>query len=386
MSRGSRVLFYVQHLLGIGHLARAGRIAAAMAADGLDVTLVTGGLPVDGFVAEGVREIRLPPLVVGDDGFASLLDGEGNPASDAYKQGRCARLLEVFETLRPDAVLIEAFPFGRRQVRFELLPLIDRIEESHPRPLLFSSVRDLLQARTKPGRDRETVDLVRRHFDGVFVHGDPAFARLEDSFARAGEIADKVAYTGLVAPATVVPAPDAHDIVVSAGGGAVGLRVMDAAIGAARLSDPRLTWLLVTGPNLPEAEFSTLSASCPANVSLTRFRRDFTGLLAKARLSISQAGYNTVGDILLAGCRAILVPFAAGGETEQNARAERLQALGRAIVVEEGSMEPQHLADAVARALALPDPQAIALDRDGAATTARLVRAAIEARAAREPL
>lgn len=44
-----RVLFYVQHLLGIGHLARVSRIAAALARDAFDVTVVTGGLPVPGF-------------------------------------------------------------------------------------------------------------------------------------------------------------------------------------------------------------------------------------------------------------------------------------------------------------------------------------------------
>lgn len=34
--------FYVQHLLGIGHIARASRVANALQADGFDVTLVTG--------------------------------------------------------------------------------------------------------------------------------------------------------------------------------------------------------------------------------------------------------------------------------------------------------------------------------------------------------
>lgn len=379
MSAPPRVLFYVQHLLGIGHLARAGRIAGALARDGFKVTLVTGGLPVEGFLEEGVEEVRLPPLVAGEAGFSTLNDAEGRPATDAYKAARRERLLSLYEALKPDIVLIEAFPFGRRQVRFELLPLIDRIEKSRPRPRLVSSIRDLLQARTKPGRDRETADIVKAHFDAVLVHGDPAFARLEDSFALAAEIADKVRYTGLVAPARIVPAPDRHDIVVSAGGGAVGRRVMEAAAGAARLLDPALSWLLITGPNLPEADFEALSSRAGPNVSLARFRRDFTGVLANARLSISQAGYNTVGDILLAGCRSILLPFETGGETEQRARAERLEALGRAVMLEEDKADAQTMAQAVTRALALPDPAAIVLDRHGAEGTARELRALLDA-------
>ncbi len=51
------IFFYVQHLLGIGHIARASRIANALARDGFDVTVVTGGLPVPGFPGEG-RENR----------------------------------------------------------------------------------------------------------------------------------------------------------------------------------------------------------------------------------------------------------------------------------------------------------------------------------------
>ena len=42
----SRVFFYVQHLLGIGHLRRAATLARALAAGGFDVLLVSGGAPV----------------------------------------------------------------------------------------------------------------------------------------------------------------------------------------------------------------------------------------------------------------------------------------------------------------------------------------------------
>ncbi len=48
-AKPKRVFFYVQHLLGIGHLVRASRIAHAMAKAGLDVTVVTGGSIIEGF-------------------------------------------------------------------------------------------------------------------------------------------------------------------------------------------------------------------------------------------------------------------------------------------------------------------------------------------------
>lgn len=375
-----RVFFYVQHLLGIGHLTRASRVAEALSDSGFDVTMVTGGTPVDGFPAARIDHVALPVLASGDEGFSGLADANGEPASEDYKAARRDLLLATYDRIRPDIVIIEAFPFGRRQMRFELIPLMERIEASHPRPLVATSLRDILQERTKPGRDEETVALVEAHVDAVLVHGDPAFARLEDTFPLTARIADRIHYTGIVAPETIPETPDRFDIVVSAGGGAVGQAVIGAALAAAPSLDPRLRWLLIAGPNLPAADYAALAARLPANARLERFRRDFRGLLAKAKLSISQAGYNTVGDILLAGCRSILVPFTTGGETEQDARATRLAALGRAVVLPEDGLTGERLAEAVTAALALPDPTEIVLDRDGARGTARILHDLLSAR------
>ncbi|WP_102224831.1 glycosyltransferase family protein [Acidimangrovimonas sediminis] len=385
-ARPPRALFYVQHLLGIGHLARASRIAAAMAADGFEVTMVTGGLPVPGFPGPGVAHVALPPIRSGDAGFTGLTDAEGRPVDDAFKAMRRDRLLETFREAGPDVVIIEAFPFGRRQVRFELLPLIEAIAASRPRPLLVSSVRDILQANRKPGRDAETAELVERAFDAVLVHGDPAFVRLEDSFPEAARIADRVQYTGLVAPvAPAAPAAPAerHDVTVSAGGGAVGRALIEAAVGAARLMPDLTRWCVVTGPNLPQGEYDAIAAAAPSGVTLHRFREDFVRVLAGSRLSVSQAGYNTVCDVLVAGCRSVLLPFAAGGETEQGVRAERLAAQGRAVVLPEEGLTPERMVEAIRRALRGPDPARIALDLDGAAGTARILRAMIGGHAAR---
>jgi predicted glycosyltransferase len=276
--------------------------------------------------------------------------------------------------VRPHAVITEAFPFGRRQMRFELLPLLDMIGRTDPKPKLFSSVRDILQENRKPGRDEETVDLVKRHFDAVLVHGDADFVRLEDTFPLTAEIADKVRYTGLVAPKPAAAPNDVFDIIASAGGGAVGLKLIGAARDAAAMLPASHRWLLVTGPNLPETDFIGLSRAAPANITLARFRKDFPSLLRGAKVSISQAGYNTVGDLLRTNCRSILIPFVAGGETEQTVRAERLQALGLAAVLPEQGLTAEHVAAAVERVLAAPARKDVTLDLTGAETTASIIR------------
>lgn len=371
-----RILFYVQHLLGIGHLARASRIAVAMAKDGADVTMVTGGLPVPGFPGPEVTSIVLPPVQASSVGFSGLADQHGNAVDEAFLNARRDVLLSAFEATRPDVVVIEAFPFGRRQMRFEMLPLLDAIKSASPRPKLFTSVRDILQQQKKPGRDEETVALLAGHFDGVLVHGDPSFVRLEETFPLAGAIANKISYTGLVAPVAPPAATERFDIIVSAGGGAVGRDLIGTSIEAARSVATDRRWCLITGPNLPDEDFAAAERSAPQNVELIRFRRDFPSLLAAAELSISQAGYNTVCDLLVTGCRSILVPFTTGGETEQSVRAERLERLGLAISLPEVGLTSPMLAEAITRSLSRPKPTGHALDLSGAERTARLVREA----------
>ncbi len=259
-------------------------------------------------------------------------------------------------------------------MRFELLPLLDAIASAEHTPLLFSSVRDILQENRKPGRDEETVRLVEDHFDGVLVHGDPQFVRLEETFPLAHRIADKVHYTGVVAPELPEPSKDRFDVVVSAGGGAVGAALIDAAIQAQRLLQDQRSWCLITGPNLPQEDFDRLSAQTPAQVTLMRFRRDFPNLLMNATLSISQAGYNTVGDLLRANCAAVLVPFASGGETEQTVRAQKLSALGFAEVVPEDGLTGERLAVAIRNADRKTARPSVAIAADGALRTAELIR------------
>ncbi|OWV70677.1 glycosyl transferase [Rhizobium sp. R634] len=370
-----RIFFYVQHLLGIGHIARASRIANALVKDGFDVTVVTGGLPVPGFPGEGVKTVALPAVVASNAGFSGLADAEGRPAGEDFLSTRRDLLLDAFHAARPDVVIIEAFPFGRRQMRFELLPLLAAIDKSEPRPKLLSSVRDILQENRKAGRDAETVALVRDHFDAVLVHGDPNFVRLEDTFPLTAEIADKLLYTGLVAPPAAPEPSETFDIIASAGGGAVGAELIGAAKEAAAMLPDQLRWLLISGPNLPEADFAALSQNAPQNVTLMRFRKDFPSLLRGAKVSISQAGYNTVGDLLRTDCRAILIPFVAGGETEQTVRAERLQALDLAEILPETGLTSGHVKEAVEKALTAPGRGAVSLDLDGAEKTAGIIRA-----------
>ncbi|MBO6784511.1 MAG: glycosyl transferase, partial [Alphaproteobacteria bacterium] len=120
-----RILFYVQHLLGIGHLMRAGTLARALEGQGFETTLVSGGTDVPGFDHGASRFVQLPPTRATDKYFKVLVDENDRQIDEAWKAGRRARLLALEDELRPDIILIEMYPFGRRQMRFEIEPLLE---------------------------------------------------------------------------------------------------------------------------------------------------------------------------------------------------------------------------------------------------------------------
>jgi predicted glycosyltransferase len=104
-----------------------------------------------------------------------------------------------------------------------------------------------------------------------------------------------------------------------------------------------------------------------------RSRPDFTALVTNAALSISQGGYNTVMEVLEAGTRAVIVPYAGGAETEQTMRAQELARHTPIEVLDEAALSPQALAAAVDAAWDREAPANGMLNTDGAANSATLV-------------
>jgi len=375
------VLLYVQHLLGIGHLRRSLRIVDALVREGIRVTLISGGEPLSSLARTSAeRVIQLPPIRALDAGFKVLVDEMGRPIDDKLRAARRSALVDAFEDEQPDVLLIEAFPFGRRAFRFELDALIEAAGERRPRPLILCSLRDIVVLPNDPRRPREIVDRVRNDFDFVLVHGDPAFIPLEDSFPLASEISDRLIYTGYIAEAYEAGEAAASDetagvgeVVVSVGGGAVGGALLKTAIETRRQGClANLGWRLLAGPNLPEPEFAALAAALPEGVVLERYRPDFPQILRRCRVSVSQAGYNTVLDILAARAAAVVVPFASGHETEQSLRAERLAARGVLELLPENQLSPERLASAIDRAISARRAT-IVIDTGGARRTARTI-------------
>ncbi len=372
-----RVLFWVQHLLGSGHLKRAATLAQAMQNEGLQVTLVNGGPPADWLLPDGVELVQLPALRARDRHFSAIVDEADRPVDEALWDRRRAQLLDLLARLQPQVLITEMFPFGRRIFGTELVPWLETAAKMQPKPWRLCSIRDILVNKGETRRYLWMRDMALAHYDRVLVHTDPKLVPFGLTYPFADALEGLLVDTGYVVDATTHAATTdgQGEVLVSAGGGRVGSALIEVAIEARPLTRLRdAPWRLIAGGSRGDTALAALRAKLPSGMILERQRGDFSALLANSLLSVSQAGYNTVVEGLRLGKPLVLVPFETEAETEQWIRAERVASLGLAAVVRERDLTPSTLARAVDLALERPPPARAKFDFDGVAKSARLVR------------
>lgn len=373
----THVMCYVQHLMGSGHQWRTAALSRALCARDCKVTYVSGGYALPNLDVGCAKFVQLPPARAADMRYKVLLDEHGQTVDDDWRTRRRTMLINTFEVCHPDVLLIETFPFGRRLLRFELIPLLEAAHARRPRPRIVCSVRDILENHNRPGRHEEIVELVQRYFDLILVHGDPGLVPFETTFPLAHCLQDKLRYTGYVRAQRGTPSVSSvgrDEVVVSVGGAAFGEHVLAAAIEAQALSTLRdRTWRILVGHNLPQARFAHLQAQARGNLVVERNRKDFTTLLRNCTLSVSQAGYNTMLEVLEAGTPAVVIPYSDEREKEQAIRARMLRDCGLVELIENEELTPKRLAQAVDRVWQRPRTARPTIKMNGASTAASLI-------------
>jgi predicted glycosyltransferase len=368
------LLMHCQHSLGLGHLVRSLALAEALV-ERFDVTLLSGGVIPTGMRApRGVRLVSLPPLGMEDRRLVS------RDAARTVEEALAERLELVLGTLRatrPVVVVVELFPFGRKQFSEEIVPLLEHARAAGA--ATACSVRDILVGRgeRQASFDERASLIANRLLDVILVHSDERLARLEESFAPQTPLRVAVHHTGFVVPAGApAPRPSRDEVVVSAGGGLVGGPLHEAALDAhARVrAEEGLDMTLIAGPLLPDDEWAALRRRARGRAGLVVLRSvdNLRDALAGAAVSVSQCGYNTALDVLRARVPALMVPFSAPGEDEQTRRAMRLAALGAVSVLDPARLDGDTLARAIAATRRRP-PAAADLRLDGARASARLL-------------
>lgn len=369
-----RVLFYCQHLLGVGHVTRSVALCEALAAS-FEVDLIRGGPDVGLAPADRrVAVVPLPPLLMREKDSTLYDPVAGREPAEVFASRKRA-LAKALRGRRYDHLVVDLYPFGRRKFRREIDCLLARLRRANQGLKAHCSLRDVMVER-EPERELETVEVLRRDYDSVLVHSDPRFIRLEETFGRVSDIAAMTRYTGFVAsrPQGEKAGPRRRRILVSLGGGSVGRELAYAAAAVApRL--PGFEFRVALGPHTPtvvRARIERASRRTP-NLRLTGFLDDFQGELGRSRLSVSLAGYNTVMDLLRTRTRGVVLPY--GANREQAVRARRFERAGLLKVAGAPDLRPDRFAALLRRELGRPYPS-VSVDLAGAERTRRLLEGA----------
>jgi predicted glycosyltransferase len=391
-----KILLYCQYVWGMGHLFRSLELVRALS--GHRVVLVAGGQEVPIRLPAHAALVRLPALFM-DEFFTTLQSGEPGRSVAAVKQERCERLLQLMDEERPDAFVVELYPFGRTAFGFEIDPLLEAIQAGRfGRVLRVCSIRDVLVEKRDPtAYEARVVERLNRHFDRLLIHSDERLLPLEATFSRVGDVRIPIAYTGFVAPTPETDAarrlrqalgvgPGETLVVASAGGGRAGFRLLKEVLAACRELSARrpLRLELFTGPFMADEEFDQLHRLAAPRLRVRRFTARFLRYLQAADLSISLAGYNTCMNLLVARVPALVLPYSR--QREQPLRIEKIKPYLAMEVLAEEDLTAVRLAAAAERALARkPQPKPLPLDLAGAATTARLLASWVRERTGETP-
>ena len=375
-----RLLFYCQPVLGMGHLVRS--LAILRGLDGFEIGFINGGLPLAAATVAtlpgNIAVINLPALQA-DPEFRGIVAIDPTRNLDEIRAERMSGLLEIFATFNPDILMIELFPFGRMKFDFELRPLLEAARRREPAPSIVCSLRDILVAK-RDQKDFEdfAIERANQFFDLILVHSDPTFQPLGETFPPVDRLTCRIEYTGYVVevePAASNPTGGDQTVVVSIGGGRVGLELLYAASEASRQvrrSIPHRLHLF-TGPYLPADEFRKLVDNYAGDddIMIERFTPDLVGAMRNARLSISLAGYNTCMNILTAGVPSIVHPFTGNENREQTIRAHKLEQSGIVSVITAEELASGQLAPLMAAMLTTPanSDHRLKIDLDGVRKT-----------------
>jgi predicted glycosyltransferase len=368
-----RITLYSQDAHGLGRLRRNIAIARALADGGPRAVLVISGAGESSVLhlPAGADTLALPGYGGGDDGGRGL--GVG---ADAVWHLRSETLRQALRAFEPDALIVDRLPTG---VAGELAPSFDLLERMGTRLVLgLPEVLGDAARVDADWRSSDAYDVLGRHYDAIWVYGDPAVL---DPVAECGmpdDIAGMVRHTGYLDGSQAGPRAREHErairaehrlgdgpvCVCLAGGDDEGVRLAGA---FARAPLPGgATGVVVTGPFMAAADRARVDALAARrdDMRVVEMLPGADTLIWMADRVVATGGYHTTSEALAAGRRALVVPSETA-RPDQRIRAERLAALGAVDLMLHADLTPAALGAWLTHAPRGPEPLAGAIDTDG---------------------
>ncbi len=391
-----RIALYSHDTVGLGHRRRSLLLAQALSASAIGpVTLtVSGAADLGGSmsVPPGVDSLVLPAL--------SKIEGEYRARRLAMSLSdliaiRSATIRAALASFDPDLLIVDNVPRGAVGELDEALEMLRR----RGRTRCVLGLRDILdepEVVRAQWEESGAEDAIRRHYDAVWVYGDPAVYDLTLHYGFSPDVRRKVQFTGYLDPRerltlpvhdegareALASIPSDHRLVLClVGGGEDGGDVVDTFV---RTPMPaRTTGLVVTGPFMPEAVRAAVhrAAAGRRDLRVLDTHDDPTRLLSRADRVVMMGGYNTTCEVMAFERPALVVPRV-HPRREQIIRAERLRDLGIMDLLHPDDLSPSAISAWLERPIEAPRVHG-RIDMGGLARIPSLVAPWLPSRASR---
>jgi predicted glycosyltransferase len=363
-----RVLFYSHDAFGLGHIQRTLAIAASLARQRPEVSM----LALTSAICPEVQ--RLPPSFDYVRLPARVHDGRpgGKAETATFRHMGTVRESIIMATAgayRPQLLIVDELPPG---LGGELRGVLQLLRRSSPRVEIVLALKDII---SEPASLRQywqtsgSYRLAEEVYDQILVFGDRRIGDPIADLEMSASVAAKTTFCGYLFDASPADGAaevrarlgladsDAPLIIVTVGGGADGAPVVRAYLEAVRTHlRSRVASFVTTGPLLSAVErdqLVRLAAGLP-EVTIVPYAQGLRAYLEAADLVVAMGGYNTTCEVVGLGKRAIVVPRERW--QEQVIRAERVAQLGLVSVLRAADLSPASLARSIESMLGSSPP------------------------------
>jgi len=366
-----KIVLYSHDTFGMGNIRRTLLLSQEFINEypGASILIITGSPMIHAFrIPKGIDYIKLPCL--------DRLEAEQyaprylSSCAEEVKQTREAILKESVLRFNPDLMVIDKRAAG---VDGELLPTLHALRQNSRHTKLVLGVRDILD---EPERTRKVLasngsfDVISQFYDEVWIYGSKLIFDTAKEYGFPESIVRKTFYCGYLKRPTISTGRKEGPprVLITTGGGGDGSDIIEAYL-AGLSTLPRnvaLRTTVIFGPQMPERYRLELLRRFDymADVEFLEFEADITNRYAESDVVVSQAGYNTVCELLSFSRRAILIPRSEPVR-EQLIRARLMAALDFFKIIEPQNLTPKTLISNILEALNSSSRISATLDLDG---------------------
>jgi predicted glycosyltransferase len=314
-----RVAMYWHNGRSLGHTAETAKVAHALAASGLELSLVglSGAYRGLDLLPDSMDVVKLPAFTNYETGSGWKQTTRQGLEFDPLFAAR-AELSAVFlRHYAPDVFIVNHLPHGAEN---ELVPALTQARTG----LRILTLRGILFDKEKTQRlyfGPEPSRWIADHFDAIVVHTDPRIFRLEEAYDIPEDLRARLHYAGYLASSPGVTRAQARAalgvtgaepvILASMGGGQGAMPIWKGVVDALhqRRREVGLA-VLVTGPYLePDARRALDELTAGRDwLRVVTYAPDLHSWMCGADLFIGAAGANMLGEVLTSGVNAIVIP------------------------------------------------------------------------------